>query len=135
VGGRSQRLLMSHMLPKVFQNLLRIGCDGSQPYSFCELLRQAEQGQLKELVGQMDRNLVLDWMKHHGVLCRPQARRICQIALGRLHGMFEEVDRCTASDFDSRCRTWCAAPPPAKSQGRSAWACCRVLMSECGIGG
>jgi hypothetical protein len=86
---------------KVFQNLLRLGCDGSEECSFCERLRDAEQAQLRELVGQMDRRLVLDWMKNHGVLCRPHARRIRQIAPVRLHAPFEEVDRRTASDLNS----------------------------------
>jgi len=58
---------------KVFQHLLRIGCDGSMACSFCERLREAEQAQLRGLVGEMDRHLVvLDWMKHHGILCRPR---------------------------------------------------------------
>jgi hypothetical protein len=44
---------------KIFQNLLRLGCDGSQECSFCVRLREAEQAQLRELVGQMDRHLGL----------------------------------------------------------------------------
>jgi hypothetical protein len=86
---------------KVFQHLLRASLDGSQPCSFCERLREAEQVQLKELVGQMDRHLVLDWMKHYGVLCRPHARRIRQIAPVRLHQAFEEVDRRNAAELNS----------------------------------
>jgi hypothetical protein len=86
---------------KVFQNLMRLGWDGSQECSFCERLREAEQSQLRELVGQMDRHLVLDWMKNHGILCRPHARRIRQIAPVRLHAALEEVDRRTASDLNS----------------------------------
>jgi hypothetical protein len=86
---------------KVFQALLRIACESSHPCSYCERLREAEQAQLKELIGQMDRNLVLDWIQHHGVLCRPHAKRVRQIAPVRLHGTFEDVDRRAVSELES----------------------------------
>jgi len=70
---------------KIFQKLLRLGSDGTQECSFCLRIREAEQAQLRELVGQMDRHLVLDWITHHGALCRPHSKTLRQMAPVRLH--------------------------------------------------
>ena len=119
---------------KVFQNLLRIDSDSSGSCSYCEHLRDAEQAQLEELVGQMDRHLVLDWIKHHGVLCRPHAKRLRQIAPVRLHGTVEEVDRRTASELDSDLQDLLSRS--AKGEKSGAGVLGRVaefLMSQRGI--
>jgi len=121
---------------KAFQNLLRLGCNGSQPCSFCERLRDAEQAQLKELIGQMDRHLVLDWMKHHGVLCRPHAARIRQIAPVRLHCAFEELDSRTASELDSELQDLLARFATGKKSGAGVLGrVAEYLMSQRGISG
>lgn len=119
---------------KVLQHLLRLGCDGSQPCSFCERLRDAEQAQLRELVGQMDRHLVLDWMKHHGILCRPHAAGIRQIAPVRLHGAFAEVDRRTASELDSELQDLLSRSATGERSGAGVLGrVAEFLMSQRGI--
>jgi len=42
-----------------------------------------------------------DGMKHQGVLCRPHARRIRQMAPVRLHDACEEADRRNAAELNS----------------------------------
>jgi len=119
---------------KVFQNLLRVGCDGSQQCSFCERLRDAEQAQLKELLEQMDRQLVLDWMKHHGFLCRPHARCIRKIAPVRLHRAFEEVDRRTISELDSELQDLMSRSATGEKAGAGVLGrVAEFLMSQRGI--
>jgi hypothetical protein len=121
---------------QVFRNLLRLGYNVSQPCSFCERLREAEQAQLKELIGQMDRHLVLDWMKHHGVLCRPHAARIRQIAPVRLHGAFEEVEHRAVAELDSELQNLLSRSATGETSGSGVLGrVAEFLMSQRGING
>jgi hypothetical protein len=121
---------------RVFQNLLRLGCDGSPECSFCVRLREAEQTQLRELIGQMDRHLVLDWIKHHGALCRPHARRLRQVAPVRLHGAIDEVDRRSSSDLNSELESLIARSAMGEKAGAGVLGrVAEFLMSQRGING
>ena len=102
---------------KVFQNLLRLGCDGCQECSFCLHLREAENAQLKELVRQLDRHLVLDWIMRHAVLCRPHSRRLRQVAPVRLHGAIDEIDCRTSSELKSELEELIARSADGKRVG------------------
>lgn len=121
---------------RVFQNLLRLGCDGSHECSFCVRLREAEQGQLKELIGQMDRHLVLDWIRHHGALCRPHARKMRQVAPVRLQGAIDEVDHRSSSDLNSELENLIARAAMGERTGAGVLGrVAEFLMSQRGIGG
>jgi hypothetical protein len=121
---------------KVFQNLLRLGCDGSQECSFCLHLREAEKGQLKQLVEQLDRHLVLDWIMHHGVLCRPHSRRIRNVAPVSLHSAIDEIDRRTCSDLNSELENLIVRSADGERAGAGVLGgVAEFLMSQRGING
>jgi hypothetical protein len=121
---------------KIFQNLLRLGCEGSQECSFCLHLRESEKSQLRELVEQLDRHLVLDWIMHHGVLCRPHSRRIRRIAAVRLHGAIDEIDRRTSSDLNAELETLIARSADGERAGAGVLGrVAEFLMSQRGING
>lgn len=134
--GRSQPQVNVTNAEKVFQTLLRLGCNGSRPRSFCERLRETEQAQLKELIGQMHRNLVLDWMKRHGALCRPHAARIRQIAPVRFRGAFEEVEHRTVAELDSELQNLLSRSATREKSGAGVLGrVAEFLMSQRGING
>lgn len=121
---------------KVFQNLLRLGCDGSQECSFCLRLRKAEQTQLRELVEKMDRHLVLDWIVQHGALCRPHSRQLRQVAPARLHGAIDEIDRRSSSDLNSELERLIARSAAGEKAGAGVLGrVAEFLMSQRGING
>ena len=121
---------------RVFQNLLRLGCDGSQECSFCLRLREAEQAQLRELIGQLDRHLVLDWIKQHGALCRPHSKRLRQVAPVRLHGALDEVDRRSSLDLNSELASLIARSAVGEKTGAGVLGrVAEFLMSQRGVSG
>ena len=84
----------------------------------------------------MDRRPVFVWMKHHGVLCRPHARRIRQIAPVRLHGTCEEVDRRAASELDSELQDLVSSSTTDEKSGAGVLGrVAEFSMSQRGIGG
>ena len=121
---------------KVFQNLLRLGCGGSQECSFCLRLREAEKAQLKELVAQLDRRLVLDWIRHHGALCGPHSRRIRKVAPVRLHSAIDEIDRRASSDLNSELESLIARSGDGERAGAGVLGrVAEFLTSQRGING
>ena len=92
--------------------------------------------QLKELAGQLDRHLVLDWITQPGALCRPHSRRIRQVAPVGLHSAIDEIDRRSSSDLNSELETLIARSADGERTGAGVLGrVAEFLMSQRGIHG
>ncbi len=69
--------------------------------SFCSRLREEEIIQLRDLVTQMGRGLITDWMKQQGTLCRSHGEHLRQLAPVKLHDIIDEVIGRTIADVKS----------------------------------
>jgi hypothetical protein len=77
---------------RIFLHVLRRNTDQkSEQCSFCSRLLQQEVAQLKDLIAQMSRTLVANWMKEQGTMCRLHAEHLKQLAPLRLHAMIDEI--------------------------------------------
>ena len=85
---------------KIFQNLLRPACDGSQECSFCVRLREAEQPSLGNSWGRWIGSSCSTGLHTTVALCRPHARRMRQVAPVRLDGSIDEVESRILSDLN-----------------------------------
>lgn len=77
---------------QIFFNLLR--CAGKTDANFCTFcsrLLELEILQLKDLVVQMNRGLVKNWMKQQGNLCQTHASHLRPLAPLRLHTTIDEI--------------------------------------------
>jgi hypothetical protein len=78
---------------RIFLQVLRqVGNrESSSQCSFCARLLEQEVTQLKDLIAQMNRRLVANWMKEQGILCRLHAEHLRQLAPLKLHAMIDEI--------------------------------------------
>jgi hypothetical protein len=69
--------------------------------SFCSRLKEEEIIQLKDLVTQMSRGLITEWMRQQGTLCRSHAEHLRQLAPVKLHEIIDDVIGRTIADVKS----------------------------------
>jgi hypothetical protein len=85
---------------QIFLNLLRHADENcADSCTFCSRLLEQEVVQLKELVGQMNRGLVANWMKQQGNLCQKHADHLRQFAPLKLHKTIDEILKRTTQDL------------------------------------
>jgi hypothetical protein len=87
---------------QVFLNVLHKGDllprDTPNQCSFCSQLLQLEVAHIRELIGEMDRGFVREWMERQGTFCRVHAAHVRQLSPLKLHTLIDEiVERSTKS--------------------------------------
>jgi len=82
------------------------------------------------------RERLLDWIMHHGVLCRPHSRRIRHVAPVRLHSAIDETDRRISSDLNSELENLIARSADGERAGAGVLGhVAEFLMSQRGVNG
>ena len=73
----------------------------NEPCSFCSRLLQQEVIHIKELIEQMNGELVLGWITKHGTFCFAHADHLRQLAPARFHPVIDEVMERSATALRS----------------------------------
>lgn len=77
---------------KIFLSLLNEGSDyGGRECSICLRLEQEEILRIQELISNLSRRTVVDWMKKHGVLCLPHGSKLRAEAPVSAHPLIDAV--------------------------------------------